>query len=94
MSKLRVLNTAGSLSEADMSLLVGTGIIEEMVRNRLLIINEEVGKEFDWIELTNNIQGLYHIRSIDKTRLYQVWFEYARDMEIFQQNLMVTKLSS
>ena len=93
MSKLKVLNTAGSLSEADMGLLVGTGIVEKMVRNRLLIINEEIGKEFDWIELTNNIEGLYHIRSIDKSRLYQVWFENASDMDVFQKNLMVTKLS-
>jgi hypothetical protein len=93
MSEVKILENAGSLSENDMTLLTGTELIVQMMRNRLLVVGEG-NRDFDWLELTEEVTGFYHIRSVDKRRLYQVWFEHGRDMDKFKQNMMVAKLSA
>jgi len=41
------------------------------------------------------VQGLYHIRPLDKSkRVYQLWFESKQDIEQFNKNLYVSKLSN
>jgi hypothetical protein len=92
MSEVKILENAGSLSENDMTLLTGTDLIVQMMRNRILVVGEG-NRDFDWLTLTENTTGFYHIRSIDKRRLYQVWFENRCDMDVFKQNMMVAKLS-
>ncbi|MDA9302479.1 hypothetical protein N8072_01165 [bacterium] len=92
MSKTKILSNAGSLSENDMALLTGTDIIVQMIRNRIIIVNEPK-EEVDWLDLTENLLGLYHIRSIDGKRLYQIWFENASDIDMFKKNFMLAKLS-
>ena len=91
MSEVKILENAGSLSENDMTLLTGTELIVQMMRNRVLVVGEG-NRDFDWLELTEGITGFYHIRSVDKRRLYQVWFERGLDMDKFKQNMMIAKL--
>lgn len=90
--EVKILSTPGSLSDADLKLIVGTDALMSMMRNRLLLVigNSE---SINWIELTQGIAGFYHIRKIDKDKLYQIWFEHAIDMETFKKNLTVCKLS-
>jgi len=92
MSEIRILNNAGSLSESDMTLISGTPMIMEMMRNRILVVTDNT-KEIDWLELTEGMTGMYHIRSIDAKRLYQIWFEKKADMETFEKNLFVSKMA-
>ena len=92
MSEIKILDNAGSLSESDMNLLQGTDIIIEMMRNRILVVTDQ-SKEIDWLEITNGLTGLYHIRSIDSKRLYQVWFQNRQDIETFEKNLFVSKMA-
>jgi hypothetical protein len=91
MSEVKILENAGSLSENDMTLLTGTELIVQMMRNRILVVGDG-NRDFDWLELTEGITGFYHIRSVDKRRLYQVWFERGLDMDKFKQNMMIAKL--
>lgn len=92
MSEIRILNNAGSLSESDMTLISGTSLVMQMMRNRVLVVTDNT-KEIDWLELTEGMTGVYHIRSIDAKRLYQVWFESKVDMETFEKNLFVSKMA-
>ena len=92
MSKTKILTNAGSLSESDMALLAGTDIIIQMIRNRIIIVNEPKEK-INWLDLTENLTGLYHIRSIDGQQLYQMWFEKATDIDMMRKNFMMLKLS-
>ena len=75
-----------------MALIAGTDTVKEMMKNRILILTNP-SMEIDWMELTNGLTGMYHIRSIDLKRLYQLWFEHATDIQIFEQNLFVSKLA-
>lgn len=93
MSNFVVLDNAGSLSESDMALLTGTEMIIAMMRNRVLVVNEN-SKDIDWLSLTEDMGGLYHIRSIDGKRLYQLWFELGADVDKFKKNFMMHKLST
>ena len=92
MSEIKILNNAGSLSESDMALVAGTELVMEMMRNRILVITDP-GKEIDWLEITEGLTGMYHIRSIDSKRLYQVWFEKKDDIDTFEKNLFVSKMA-
>lgn len=91
---IRVIKNGGSLSESDLSLLSVTEILLNMMRNRMLLVLN-VNKKIKWEDLTQNIVGLYHIRSLDKAgTVYQVWFENKKDLEQFEKDLMVSKLIS
>ena len=92
MSEIKILDNAGSLSENDMSLLQGTELIIEMMKHRILVMTDQT-KEIDWLEITDGMTGLYHIRSIDSKRLYQIWFQNAVDIETFKKNLFVSKMA-
>ena len=92
MSEIRILSNAGSLSESDMTLIVGTDLIMQMMRNRILVVTDNT-KEIDWLELTEGMTGMYHIRSIDAKRLYQIWFENHDDIDTFKKNLFVSKMA-
>ena len=75
-----------------MTLISGTSLVMQMMRNRVLVVTDNT-KEIDWLELTEGMTGVYHIRSIDAKRLYQVWFESKSDMETFEKNLFVSKMA-
>jgi hypothetical protein len=83
----------GSLSETDLSLLIGDPILLQMMRNRRLV---KVADSYDpsWEELTMGIKGLYHIRKLDPHKIFQVWFELEEDLSVFEKNLFTQKLSA
>ena len=88
---VRILDNAGSLSETDLQLIAGTEVLMQMLRNRKLLIVES--SDCNWTALLEGVHGFYHVRRIDQQKLYQIWFEIARDMEQFEKNLVVAKLS-
>lgn len=90
---IKLVDNAGSLSEEDLKLLVGTPIIEQMMRTRIMIVVDAKNPTFDWTDLTANLDGLYHIRELTRNRLYQVWFEKPYDLDQFKKNLYMVKLS-
>jgi hypothetical protein len=94
-NKLRVVNNGGSLSETDLELLAGTSVIYNMMRNRIIVVQDaDSNGDIDWSELTKDIKGLYHIRPLDKSKLvYQVWFELSEDKNVFEKALMIHKLA-
>lgn len=94
-NKVRVVNNGGSLSETDLKLLVGTDLIINMMRNRVIVVQDNSdNNEFSWAEVTNELNGLYHIRPMDKSKLvYQVWLETAEDKKVFEKALMIQKLA-
>lgn len=91
-TEIKILDNAGSLSDTDLELLAGTTIIQSMMRNRILMVTDK-DKSCDWTTLTDNIAGLYYIRTIDENRLYQLWFENETDLDQFKKNLTVGKIS-
>lgn len=90
---IRIIDNAGSLSEDDLKLLVGTDTIIQMIKNRVIVVIDKKAESLDWIALTKDITGLYHIREMSQQRLYQVWFENVHDIEQFKKNLYIAKLS-
>jgi len=90
---IRLLSNGGSLSESDLSLLSGTTILLSMMRNRVVILKTKKTK-IEWEELTMNVKGLYHVRSVDKDNtVYQVWFELEDDLKQFEKDVLMSKLS-
>tara|TARA_R110000851_G_scaffold323476_1_gene490201 strand:- start:445 stop:747 length:303 start_codon:yes stop_codon:yes gene_type:complete len=90
---VKVINNGGSLSESDLVLLSGTDVIMNMMRNRRLVMIEQ-RKKCNWFLLTDNMKGLYYIRSVDdKTNIWQLWFELPDDLDAFEKNLAMAKLS-
>lgn len=88
---IKLVDNAGSLSEDDLKLLVGTEIVLQMMRNRVMLVADKY--DFDWVDLTENLSGLYHIRELTRGRLFQVWFEHGYDLDQFKKNLYMVKLS-
>jgi hypothetical protein len=82
---VKVLDNSGSLSETDLQLISGTDLLLVMVTNG--------GTELDWQKLMLGVTGLYHIRRIDTDKLYQIWFELPMDIDRFEKNLLMAKLS-
>jgi hypothetical protein len=93
MNEIKLVNNGGSLSETDLALLAGTELLLQMMRNRRLIMVSN-GKEINWNELLSNLTGLYHIRNIDRDKLFQIWFETAQDIDTFERNLCMAKLAN
>ena len=90
---VRIIDNAGSLSESDLALLVGTDIILSMLRNRILVLIEKKQK-CDWSKLTEGMLSLYYIRTIDQnSNLFQLWFETTDDLNTFEKNLSMAKLA-
>ena len=92
-TSIKVLENAGSLSESDLELIAGTELLITMMRNRIMMLANPK-EECDWLTLTEGFTGLYHIRSIDGSRLFQLWFEHAYDIEAFKKNLFVAKMGN
>jgi hypothetical protein len=93
-SNIKIFRNSGSLSETDLVLLTGTDTILAMMRNRL-VVSVDTTVETDWGSLIENVYGLYHIRPLDKAKsIYQIWFEQTTDMDKFEKNTMLTKLSA
>jgi hypothetical protein len=90
---VKVLYNSGSLSETDLTLISGTELLLNLMRNRLLVMVNGGGQELNWQALMEGVQGLYHIRRIDTDKLYQIWFENKFDIEKFEKNLLLAKLS-
>lgn len=63
-----------------------------MMRNRKLLM-VDTKKDINWLGLMESVSGLYHIRRIDSDKLFQIWFESPIDMEQFEKNLYMAKLS-
>jgi len=93
MHNVKIINNAGSLSESDLVLLAGTDIILSMLRNRILILVEKK-QVCDWSRLTEDMMGLYYIRTIDhNSNLFQLWFETPADLTQFEKNLAMAKIA-
>ena len=90
---IRIIDNAGSLSEDDLKLLVGTDTLQAMMRTRIMLVVDAKDPQFDWTDLTDNLGGLYHIRELTRNRLYQIWFEFTYDLDQFKKNLYMVKLS-
>lgn len=91
-TEIKILDNAGSLSDTDLELLAGTDAIQSMIRNRVLVITDK-DKSCDWTTLTTHVKGLYYIRTIDESRLYQLWFESSTDLKQFKKNLTMAKMA-
>jgi len=63
-----------------------------MMRNRKLLM-VDTKKDINWLGLMESVSGLYHIRRIDSDKLFQIWFESPIDMDQFEKNLYMAKLS-
>ena len=91
--KITMIDNAGSLSESDLALLVGTDIILSMMRNRVLVLTDKK-QACDWSKLTENMTGLYYIRTIDQnSNLFQLWFEVNEDLNQFEKNLSMATIA-
>ena len=91
MNNIKLVENGGSLSESDLQLIAGSDLVFQMMRNRLVIVTDN--SDVDWSALTDDLSGLYHIRTLDRSKqIYQVWFELENDIVKFKQNLMVGKL--
>lgn len=93
MSNIKLVENGGSLSETDLQLIAGSDLVFQMMRNRLVVVTDN--SEVDWSALTDSLVGLYHIRTLDRSKqIYQVWFELESDIQKFKKNLMIGKLSN
>lgn len=92
-NNIKIVNNGGSLSETDLQLIAGTDLVMEMMRNRLVVVTNN--NDIAWNDLMKDVTGLYHIRPLDKSKqIYQLWFELKADIEQFNNNLFVSKLSN
>jgi hypothetical protein len=92
-NRIKIVNNGGSLSETDLQLIAGTDLVMEMMRNRLVVVTNN--NDIAWNDLMKDVTGLYHIRPLDKSKqIYQLWFELKADIEQFNNNLFVSKLSN
>ena len=92
-NNIKIVRNGGSLSETDLQLIAGTELVENMMRNRIIVVTNN--NDIDWTNLMTDVIGLYHIRPLDKSKqIYQLWFETAIDTEQFNKNLYVSKLSN
>jgi hypothetical protein len=92
-NNIKIVRNGGSLSETDLQLIAGTELVENMMRNRIIVVTNN--NDIDWTNLMTDVTGLYHIRPLDKSKqIYQLWFETAIDTEQFNKNLYVSKLSN
>ena len=92
-NKIKLVNNGGSLSETDLQLIAGTELVMEMMRNRIVVVTNN--NDIAWQDLMTDVGGLYHIRPLDKSKqIYQLWFELKSDIEQFNKNLYVSKLSN
>ena len=92
-NKIKIVNNGGSLSETDLQLIAGTDLVMEMMRNRLVVVTNN--NDIAWNDLMTDVTGLYQIRPLDKSKqIYQLWFELKSDIEQFNNNLFVSKLSN
>lgn len=90
--RIKLVSNGNSLSATDVDLLKGTPLLEQMVRNRVVIVTNN--ENIDWKVLLDNMTGLYHIKPLDKVKhIYQLWFELPNDIEQFKKNLYVSKLA-
>ena len=92
-NNIKIVRNGGSLSETDLQLIAGTELVENMMRNRIIVVTNN--NDIDWTNLMTDVNGLYHIRPLDKSKkIYQLWFELSEDTEQFNKNLYVGKLSN
>ena len=86
--RIKLVSNGNSLSASDIEILKGTSLLENMIRNRVVIVTNN--ENIDWKVLLDNMSGLYHIKPLDKVKhIYQLWFELTKDIEQFKKNLYV-----
>jgi|TARA_B110000914_G_C15125792_1_gene292681 hypothetical protein len=91
-NKIKLVMNGGSLSETDLQLIAGGDLVLQMMRNRVVVVTNN--NDLAWTDLMTDVSGLYHIRPLDKSKqIYQLWFELESDIEQFNKNLYVMKLS-
>ena len=90
---VKILDNSGSPVKLDLQLISGTDLLLSLMRNRRLVMVTNGGTELDWQKLMQGVTGLYHIRRIDTDKLYLIWFELPSDIDRFEKNLLMAKLS-
>lgn len=90
---IKVIDSDLSLTEEDVLLLCGSDLLLKMMKNRLLVIKDDPQTNIDWVSFCEGLSGFYHIKAIERARVYQVWFENPIDKDRFQKNIMISKLS-
>lgn len=88
---MRIVEQKNSLSEEDLEWLRGTNTVEKMLKQRLLV-EFETTPDIESIDFSGT-RGFYLIKSLGH-KIYQFWFEDARDYEDFRANILAYKLSS
>ncbi len=88
---MRIVEQKHSLSEEDLEWLRGTGTIEKMLKQRL-VVEFDTDPNIEEIDFSGT-RGFYLIKSLGY-KLYQFWFEEERDYEDFRANILAYKLSS
>ena len=88
---MRIVEQKYSLSEEDLEWLRGTGTIEKMLKQRL-VVEFDTDPNIEEIDFSGT-RGFYLIKSLGY-KLYQFWFEEERDYEDFRANILAYKLSS
>jgi hypothetical protein len=87
---MRIAEQKFSLSEEDLQYLIGTAVLENMLKHRI-IAEFDVSPDIEKLDFSG-CRGFYHIRSLG-SKLFQFWFEHPQDYENFRANLIAFKLS-
>jgi hypothetical protein len=82
------------LSAADLDYLVGSTVIIEMMRNKLVVKFHDEEKVAAPSEMgLRNCNGLYHMRRVgDDLRIHEILFELPADLEAVEQHLTQYKM--
>ena len=69
--RIKLVSNGNSLSASDIEILKGTSLLENMIRNRVVIVTNN--ENIDWKVLLDNMSGLYHIKPLYKVKhIYQL----------------------
>lgn len=83
------------LSESDMEYLVGSAVVIEMMRHKLIVKFHDREKPAKPSEMgLRDCKGLYHIRQIDENdKLLEILFELPEDRDAVEQHLTQYKMA-
>jgi|TARA_R110001606_G_scaffold385041_1_gene548306 hypothetical protein len=87
---MHIIEQGFSLSEDDLGLIASTPLIDQMLKQRL-VVEFDVTPNIDEIDFSG-CTGFYHVRTLGKKR-YQFWFEKKIDYDCFRENMIAYKLS-
>lgn len=87
---MKIVEQKYSLSEDDLQYLVGTAVITQMLKQRI-IAEFDISPDLENLDFSG-VKGFYHIKNLGN-KLFQFWFEHPQDYENFRSNLIAFKLS-